>query len=302
MSNNPILGFNDIIMVETVESLIELYKQKGIEFSNRRDFLRRVRKDWKTEYERFRKEAFSKPTPDKLPSLEVVVDETYYQIFGIHHGEVEKADPRYSSLISEVKRDNLLLEQGLRDFYRWPNVEILDLAANSNLEAFKYLFILSFFPLELPHLFSAEHVQIKGAHLHELNIPIEAFGELPAYLGVQIRRSLSYDQRKSAYQAEFMRAWKKGEDKSIIVGRLHAAEIKYFLKNPIRSNRVQELAQYHAELAETDPGRYLAEFEGVKSSRSKYMSIGSTAGFATSLLCCATIPVGLALILYKVMK
>ena len=63
-------------------------------------------------------------------------------------------------------------------------------------------------------------------------------------------------QRRSAYQAEFLRAWKKGEERKILAGIGHAPEIKHFLLHGVKEAEIVERAHAHAELLERDPQQY----------------------------------------------
>jgi hypothetical protein len=107
-------------------------------------------------------------------------------------------------------------------------------------------------------------------HLETLRIPLEYWSDhLPAHVQLQLKgktwrkrmgkmRGLKYSsiQRRSGYQASFLRYWKREGTKRILVGAAHAAEIAYFLKHEIRNPSIPGIAREHIHILETNPQEY----------------------------------------------
>ena len=122
MTEEPILSFDDIISVNTIDELRILYSHNSQYFSSEDEFLKRVKKDWKTEKKRLQREAQETDIPKELPSLDVVVDKTIYEIYGIHDllRFIFGFGRNYKELVSGAIKDgnNWLYQQGLGGFFK----------------------------------------------------------------------------------------------------------------------------------------------------------------------------------------
>ena len=83
----------------------------------------------------------------------------------------------------------------------------------------------------------------------------------PTYISLELAQRPSKPRyvdcaKRSAYLAEFLRAWKPGEDKSMVVGSGHVMEIKYFLEQGVKDARITDLANQHLDILTSDADKY----------------------------------------------
>ncbi len=202
------------------------------------------------------KASIDKGETKRIPSIEVLVDNVNYGIFGISHDFGTFS--LYRHLLSDIveERDNWLTEQML-GMYLKPNeyTEVMDYSTNSCLDTFKLGSVLGLLGIPFSVLacgYLAYRTFNPGKSVE--NDIVRMSQDFKDING--LKKPYSHSTRRSAYQSEFMRAWKKGQDKNILVGANHVPEISYFLKNQIDDNMIINLASNHAELSERDPEKY----------------------------------------------
>lgn len=268
MERETVVSFHEIVSVDSIDDLVILYSERDLNFQDEEEFLNQLRSDWKLEVGKLEVQGRLMPIPQKLSSLDVTIDSTTYSIFGIIHGF---GVPRwYKQLVSDAVngRNNWLYEHWLGLFFKKENgaVEIPDSAANT----FWYKIKEVYDPLEIVNdIVDGSRYIIKPSKSSEedlkvlkevLNVPLEAKGNLPAYVEIELRerngKQYTSVQARSAYQAEFMRAYIPGEDKNLLVGATHAHETKHFLKSGVKNSRIVDLAHSHAEILMHNPKKY----------------------------------------------
>jgi hypothetical protein len=85
-------------------------------------------------------------------------------------------------------------------------------------------------------------------------LPDQVARELQVAKGIP----LDFIQRRSQYQAEFARNWGPSGECALLVGGLHATEIRDYLKYGVEDPEIRELARLHATMAREHPLRYNA--------------------------------------------
>lgn len=93
-----------------------------------------------------------------------------------------------------------------------------------------------------------------------------------------------------------MRAWKPGEDKTIVVGAGHVPEIKFFLENPCTDKEIINLVSSHVELLESNPKKYMQ----IKKSHEERIVRKELQGVTTLGLLVAGITVGSEVLRYMI--
>jgi hypothetical protein len=285
------LSFDEITSVHTLESLFFLYRDKSFEFDNQFDpsFIDQISSDWQQEVRRLRREAFGRTNQEgpgnQIPCITLDLDGKTYSLFGVYH--TRDAGSHYFNLVSDSIQSDWLIEQNLQNTF--PNVlkgtEVFDWCVSNPFLDLKMGLsrgaqipqrILKYFQLKKePDHFSDRYV-------YTLFIPLEAIhAQLPAYVDIQLRErtdSPSYTnvQKRSAYQAEFMRALQTKEPK-ILTGGTHSSEIQNFLINGVKDSKIIEKAQKHAALLDRDLIFYFRDAK----SESRLSNTCYDAGFTT---------------------
>jgi len=261
----PILTYDEITRFDCINSLISAYSQKGFDFKDTGSFLGQVKHDWSLEVNRMELENLKNPIAERFQGEEVEIDGLRYKLFGIKH-DLISGSGKYKRLVIDAldNQRNLLYESGLSlIFFRPDATEIPDFCVNSFMKSFKEGAECGItLPLFFSYMFSRHSQKSRSVEmdLKEINFPSEARGELPFYvhMGEKERNGFSYShsEARSAYQAEFMRAYKSGEEKTLLAGKNHSRQIKYFLRRGVKNTRIVDLAQNHAEVLTNNPERF----------------------------------------------
>ena len=279
------VSFDEIVNVDSLDALKESYEEKGYKFKNENSFLNKINKDWRKEVKNIRREALTKDPPRELPSLVHNSRRSVYKIYGVIHDPV--IGPQYINLVREAvnKNKNWICENNISDVFGVENsvVEIPDFSVQESSKEIKYNYLcLLYTPLFVPDII--KEFFKKPDYLRSSNEPLEIHSSmyiLPYYAEIELteKEGKGYNvfQIRSAYHAEFLKAL-KGEEKSDLVGRMHAAEIKHFLKKGVKDQRVIDLAHRHAEILKSDPEKlkYLIYFYNKRNRH--YKNIGNTLG------------------------
>ena len=134
MQEEATLSFDQIISVDTLEDLIELYVLNGHKFDGPEDtqFIRQVRGDWKIEREKTIRQIASKISqegvPLTLPSIDVQVDGITYHAHGVIHDPKDSWFYRAIVAYTLEHSDNWLFEHNLKSYF-WDEesgIEVLD--------------------------------------------------------------------------------------------------------------------------------------------------------------------------------
>lgn len=280
------------LQAKSIDELIDLCGKNGHHFSSEDALITILRSKWA--WMKARMEKKNEPSENffpgkKLPSLGVMMDGTTYSIYGIIHDQ--KCGEDYINLINQTvsSEGNWLIEQNLKKIVGFSNgTEILDHAAAPDPvydPKRNYLLGVLLGTLALP-FFSGVAVSKRMRRTYisyrkrekevfqtlaqkSITEPLELFSQsldLPYYIDLELRERHSpakYTdlQRRSAYQAEFLRLWHPQQckqEKNILVGAAHAPEIFYFLRNGVKDQKMTDLAGKHARLLNEDPERYAA--------------------------------------------
>ena len=283
------LSFDQIMSVDSYDALKELYERNGAHFLCEAEFRDLVREDWSRELARRYAEAGS-DTAEPLDPFVVHAAGTAYTLVGVIHDAASALNGRYRELIESAMDGQkiVLYEQGLSAFFpRQQALEVCDYSANSFgrtlLEGAKGGLIM---PLvsglmlyRLCRPFSTGEANIERLRRH----PEEnGCGSYPTYiemhLQLQAGTRCSHSIRRSAYQAEFLRAYRRGADKTFMVGANHNRYIAYFLKHGAADQAIVKLAQKDAYLAEHAPARYRMRQIAAVVKETLGLGIGMIAG------------------------
>ncbi len=279
------------LQAKSLEELMTLSKANGNQYQSEEDLIRELYWNWETEVnKRMKRESgLSSFAQQKLPPMELVKDGTTYSIYGIAHDKECGKD--YIDLINRTvcADENWLIEQNLKKMLGISNgIEIVDHSvaprsvSNPGKNYLGGILMGVLGPLFLAGLGVSGRVRrvrrqyktIKKEFIQEIakktiTGPLELFFEnqdLPYYVDLELRERKSPPeytgvQQRSAYQAEFMRFWNPSlsrQEKNILVGAAHAAEVVYFLQRGVKEQRITDLAGKHARLLEEDPEKYAA--------------------------------------------
>jgi len=272
--------YEEFRQATSIDELIALYAQRGYQFEPNIDFLNQVSFDWTPVIDEEVSNARKKPIPKELPCEEIVADGVTHSIHGITH--IHQGQ-EYLDLVRQAldTKPNWISEANLG--FSMPTkgrvIVLPDHAIISSKELFKHnLTQLTKIPWLIWRILqiSIKNPTYVQEHLRDLNIPPDVMqsqcykvtveekgqtfkGNLPFFVSLGYTtmkfgsiRNLT-DAMRSGYMAEFMRAYKPGEDKSILVGATHVAEIAYFLRNGFPHEELRNVAKAHAEICTESP-------------------------------------------------
>ncbi len=289
------LSFGELASAGSIAKLMDMYRQKGCSFPDKTRFLKRVEADWEGERLRVLSEAKQKGQPRQLLPLEVLVDGAPCRIYGVSHARDNL--PEYRAMVEAALSGsaNLLAEQNMLTAFpqlegavELPDHLLLstrDVILPSYVKGAVTVLILPFIAVGGPvigaralvnhmrgHGSASPEESAKGHDNSALNAPLEAIAHagIPAYVTLELagRSPPGYNsmQKRSAYLAEFMRVWKPSEERNILTGAAHAAEIAYFLKNGVKNASIIGMARGHAELLKGNHAGFAALKYGRKQS------------------------------------
>ena len=291
--------FEEIVDVTSIDQLRNLYDDCGYYFSSEKQFLHFLKGDWKEKTSCELREL--KTDSKKVKPLEVIVDGVTHNIYGIIHSKATGVE--YISRVNNAinPEENWLFEQNLQKYFTFPSnaVEVPDHIIRPwsiFRSSFKNGALL---PINLPIYFVLKYPGrklrdftlklIKDAAIKLLDHHPEVISKnYPSYIKIELnerQNPAGYNsiQTRLAYQAEFMKAWKKGEPKHILVGLRHAPEIKYFLEQGVKNQKIVDAAQSHVELLETDPEKFSNLVKRARLGSNINSVLGLTSGLTTSV-------------------
>ncbi len=305
------------LKADTIDDLVARALEEGHPVISEDALLEKLRREWRTYI--LAKLILSQvsdpsiPLPEQIPHSETQRDGTSYRVYGIAH------DSRPSEPYLELVRKTCapfvgLWEQGLPKFFSHDGgIEIPDHYAArhwpfSNIpicyrQGLRFGLAL---PIILPLLMLdvLNGGSLSSSMKREGLTPVEAMTlhwssrefspSFPLHLELELterKKTTPYSQtqRRSGYQAEFLRAWNqqrteyngRDEPKNITVGAGHVEEILIFLKNGIKDQKTVDLAHRHAELLHTDPERFTALCERIKNREGLTNDFAYHAGILT---------------------
>jgi len=325
MSYRPLLSLEEIVSHGSIAELRQAYANKGYGFRTEAEFLKAVRNDsFEGLDKEFRKEFQSKGYEliKPLPYVEVVTpNRDNCKIYGIMHDVSAGFAHLISVNIVANQAGNLLSEQTFRriapalqeipdhkllgrDHYLKNYLDSLIKGATLPLLVARY-FVNKF----TTHLFNQPSIKaIEKAELqgrfnrkivdwiedgrYDLLDLVNNFIPTAIYLELKERNynpKYNSTQRRSAYMAEFLNAWKKGDDKIILVGAAHVMEMQHFSKHRVKDKEVIETAQRDAELLEKDPERFERELISTYYKRGVKEIFSKSMGYATPYIIAGTL-------------
>ncbi len=291
---------------KSLEELMGLAKEEGHQFDSEEILLKDLHDHWQS-YLRMEldRDYSERPLPKKMPYLETTIKGKRCRVYGVVH-EINPSRS-YATLVREAFSAPLwLIEQNVRKvFNHHHGIEIPD----------HYVKRGKFFP-EMPKVFRQgvlrgvtfpfstiatfesrlkereikSRALTKGVTPHEaLSIyhPLSIFNEnLPNHLDLELRerrKNILYSnwQRRSAYQAEFLRVWRQQEDRNILVGAAHATDIIHFLEKGTKSQKIVDVANRHAELLQNDPEKFHSLYSRIANGEKTMLSLAAFSGFVT---------------------
>ncbi len=286
------------LQAKTLEELMELAKEEGHQFDSEEILLKDLHDHWQS-YLRMEldRDYSERPLPKKMPYLETTIKGKRCRVYGVVH-EINPSRS-YATLVREAFSAPLwLIEQNVREvFNHHHGIEIPDHYVKrgkifSNLPTFFGRGILKAISLPFATIQNQkkrrEGVQ-KLTPLEALSIyhPLSILNEnLPNHLDLELRerrKNVSYSnfQRRSAYQAEFLRVWKQQEDRNILVGAVHATDIIHFLEKGTKSQKIVDVANRHAELLQNDPEKFHSLYSRIANGEKAMLSLAAFSGFVT---------------------
>ncbi len=283
-STTPV-SLEQINNAQSIEELIHLYESHGYSFARESDLLEVLWPDWREH----QKKGFSRwdsPPPEKISPLEVMVKNTTYRIFGIIHSyNGWKPDEGYRELLKKSLADEevMFCEQYLPQDLNLTkeHIEILDHGVSPALQWLKFTLHFKtglFGPLALalaPVYLAKQKISPSVPRKQQVKLAMSAYisqtydpqtlallgHDLPPAMEIELqerKKKIRYtsNQRRSAYQAEFVRHADVGNLRTIVVGAAHAWEIKYFLEHGVRDPKIAERAAAHAARLRESLERY----------------------------------------------
>lgn len=278
----------------TAEAEIRL-EEGGLKFNSRNELLSLLGQRWCGFRDEFLPRIMASEIPEpssfpkELPHLEVLIAQQPCKIYGVVHDLRTGTD--YLRLVDRTIRNNQdwLVEQGIpkvlsgllelnfpKDVelpdHLVPNTRIKDLTkaySKGVAMGFSLPLILPltlFLGRYLPLMNQQEERQKRNLVLFTLGYGLELTNALyknplPYYAeleekGREKKPKYNPRQQRSGYMAEFLRQWKTEQPRNILTGAAHAAEIRYFVENRVKDQRIVEMAHKHAEIAQTDPEEF----------------------------------------------
>ncbi len=282
-------SIDEIIMTSRSTREVETrLREQGLDFQNRTELFSLLQKRWGSLKESMREEYDSISSnsdfslPSELPSLEVSINQQPCKIYGLIHDLA--AGEEYLSLIYKTvaQRQYWLMEQYipsvmfiLSAISSTEKIELPDhLAPRSKEKDLLKAYLRGLttgvaLPFALPfvkHLGRRHKQRIKNLVRFTFDPGLEMINalartDLPYYADLEEKgngKKATYNpnQQRSAYMAEFLRYWKPEQPRNILTGAAHAAEIRYFIEQGVKEQRIVEMAQEHAEVAENDPLKF----------------------------------------------
>lgn len=324
------------LRAKSIDDFVALVREDGYPIKSEKALFKELHRKWKktiyliTEYGFYDKA----PTPEELPHLETRVEKELYRVYGVAHDE--NPSESYLELVSKTcqsicQSSNCLWEQYVQETLHGSlGREIPDHCAKRGgifssmpshwTAGLTYGFLLPFLLLSKiskigkPSLKNPEEEKRRELDRKILTDteaitfylpPVALSPELPIHLDLELRERektvyYSQNQLRSAYQAEFLRAWnipelttekqleektggskEKIHEKNIFVGAAHAYEVIHFLENGTKNQRVVDLAHRHAELLNTDPEKFQSFCQKIKARETTTISIASWTGLMT---------------------
>lgn len=218
----------------------------------------------------------------KFEPLEVIVEGVTYRLFGVTH--VHRAEPLYRKEMEKyaLPGDFWLCEQNvdrvlpricgaisMPDHTVAPASYFFSRGVNLGLLSPALLALLGYY-----NLFPQRAFWETIGGLDDIK-PKEGLSSLPAPKP-SLRKIMR--QRRSAYQAEFMRAYAKGKNKNVVVGVGHVKEVAFYLHQPTEEEFIYRQAQQHAALAEQEPQELKRIIEGHNEAEGLLLALGSLLG------------------------
>lgn len=261
----PVLDFKQLAE-HRMDDLRQLYTMHGVPVHSEEDLLQQIRKDWGlhrhyAELANSSRDNLRDPTPITLD-----VDGRRYHMFGTYHSWT--TGTRYQGAFSAALTEfnDVVAEQGMRMYFRlpagsvscadWAPIRTLELLKLATAEAFDIREALRLVAgLILP--FQRREAERSTAQLWEFFNEVDGLPDQVAReLQVASGAPLDLIQRRSQYQAEFAKNWGSDNQCALLVGGLHATEIRDYLKYGVEDPEIRELARLHATMAREDPFRY----------------------------------------------
>jgi hypothetical protein len=272
------------------ESLESLLKGRGIEIKSLEALITLI----STEWERIKLEKLAELQSAKdefSPEVYIVkTRESNCYIYGSIHdwGSGKKYHSKFENKIAE--HENVAYEQGMGRIFSYPKgaVAIADWIISTPLELFKFTFWAGLDPrVALGGVWSWVNPTQSRSDLNNSAIPQviqNERGGLPDHLTLELEIQngvpMDFITKRSAFQAEFMRHWKKNEDRALHVGGMHSTEINFFLKHGVADHVICERAAKHAYNAENRPIIHKLEYYGAWTASLVYGGAGFALGAA----------------------
>lgn len=326
LTKRPIVSFNELKTTGSVAALLALYDGKGRRFKTTEDALETAKKDWRMlcnlEYAR----AVREPVPTNYPVTKVTLDGFNISIVGIVHSMFAAPDllvlyrkevakyplllteqnlgMRYYSLYSEgldipdhfAQGMLHLWKNDMRDMVRAPLQALRAIAARIRQRHHKTERrapetaegkILAAFLESAGFSRDAATERASAAILHLSGSIVE---QLPAAIDIDYRHlnNMPYtdSQARSAYMAEFLRAWRPDQmrglnlsqipasehsnilsSKAFLCGKGHEDEIPFFLRNGCRDASIVRRAQRDAAILQSGVDKHFAHMASLERRR-----------------------------------
>ena len=310
----PTLTFEELAEAGSIDALAEMYTNHGAHFRNQNEFLRQVRREWKSEKERIRDDTLDslllqQHAPSEVPHVFVALGSQEFYVFGINHGT---KNPEYLELIKSAVTGpgTWCFEQNLHSegYDARNSIEAIDHGLLTRPQLVRWglesstPMVMGSLILEIPKIvykwainepifvFSKE----SRRNLVFAALPPGYFAEpFPAYVNIEKTSGrLPVTIRRSGYLAEFMRALHL-QDCNMMTGFVHVPEIEYFLRNPIKDAEVADCAHADVELLASDPEKYEAKLISMRRRTYQAWEAGRISGNFLGQAACFASMIGL---------
>jgi hypothetical protein len=191
-----------------------------------------------------------------------------YHMFGVFHSWTTGSSYGKVHENALMPFRDVVAEQGMRMYFRLPPSsiscadwaplgasELLTIAIRQAFDIRGALYLVTGLLLPFQRREAEQSTTQTWEFLNEVDgLPDQIAREVQVAKGIP----LDFIQRRSQYQAEFAKHLGGTADCALLVGGLHATEIRDYLKYGVDDERIRDLAQRHAMMAREHPAAYTA--------------------------------------------
>lgn len=312
--DEPVLPLEPLSTVTSLEHAKQLYAEVGMQFGTIDALVRQIKIDWGYGARLLLKRADQLGLPEEYPATSCSIDGEQYNLVGMVHSLSTFADVRglllrrLANMGTHLAEQNLGLlnlgmhSQGLdipdhfaRGFWRdllfreqslfgsaYTAIRLKALNFREKLPALRPSTELGgkIEELERKYRLPGQDPTLARISVLLLHAQADIMSPLPAAIRLDLKhqreKAYTFNEARSAYQAEFLRAWKPAEtfrgdraqmteaqwatltgSKGFLCGHAHTAEVEFFLRHGSREPAVTLRAQRDAAMLNRDVQEYM---------------------------------------------